>query len=179
MNRSKPRLDNEVSLREVLTGGRPSDPVRARRWVYLRFMLFAIFAIPFAIYGTYALSFASPGYKPLREVGYWHFFSRFVIINSHINIMGLLLLIYILGIVFAPHIQRRIESGQGMEKVLNVRKSTLVFWLLGIAGFTLGPLVPSWRLPWNQFFNQAEPNILEFTVLCTFWFTFARRLWKK
>ncbi len=190
MWRKKTRPWDALSFRQLLTGKGSPSPAMAPRWYYWEIVWFTVLGAPLLVYLAYAVSVLAPGYQPLKKVGYFRYFFRFLIINSHVNKFGLLLFICVMLIIFLPHIQRRIEQwkitrprfGQmthwGMAAQRRIVTLVAAISFLLIAGITLGPLYGICWMSWGDFFSHSGGRLATFVVFSAYLLRSARRLWQ-
>ena len=190
MWRKKAKPWDALSFRQLLTRKGPPTPAMASRWYYWEIVWFTVLIGPFMFYCAYALSVISPGYQPLSKVGYFRYFSRFLIINSHANKFGLLLIICGMLIIFLPHIQRRIDQWKitqprfgrttrwGMAAQRRIVILILATSFLLIAGITVAPLYGICWMSWGDFFSHSGGHLALFIVFSSFWLRSAPGLWQ-
>jgi len=116
MDKNKPQPKNRPSIRELLRNYPPDDYNATLRWNYFRVVIFVLFATPFMIFFALVISYIRPGYQSLRYAGVYKYFSRVFIINSHLNLCGLMVLLLISTLIIISmmeriRIKRQIRSG--------------------------------------------------------------------
>ena len=101
-------VGSPISLREILnTTKPPADPIKAEIWKYWRAIIYSIACAPFFAMLAYASSAAAPGFRPLRRVGFLKWFERFFILNSRLNICGVLSIIFVAATFVVLYVHNR------------------------------------------------------------------------
>lgn len=99
--------ESPLTVRDIFGETVPVDPVKAELWKYRRAMILSIFVVPFWAYLAYASSAAAPGYQTLDRVGFRKWIIRFFIINSHVNIWGILAVLFMMAAVLAVYVHQK------------------------------------------------------------------------
>ena len=195
MWRKKTKPWDEITFWQVLFGKGPPVPGASQRFYSIQGLCIIILVTPFLLYMAYGESFISPGYQPLRKVGFWRYCARLFFLDHHLNYPGLLSIFVLLVAVPWPSAvtnllvkigrqkrQRRIYGGVTNT---NGRKQFLWFVATGvltflcIAGFTLGPLTSYCQLSWGEFFHHTGGHLVLYLVVSSLLLEGARRWWQK